>query len=236
MFGRFGYHYLIIAVILLLSFLTYFGGFVKLYTNILRAIIPISILLFLALWITLYRGIKSFLDIFKLYVVTYHTESFSIFDSELNNPNSILHEFTYGFSMLGGIERYWAFALNKLGFLYISQTDVVGGYLHNDFNIGIDKMGSPILLNAYGSIFFTMYRDGGILGVIFFALLFGFLFSYFSVANKNRDPYCFSILIGLIFILIYGIFQPTTLGPMLPALVIMMILHFMIRMYDRANL
>lgn len=235
MFGRFGYHYLIIAVILTLVFHTYFRGFAKLRSNLLKAIVPVLLLLVFTFWITLFRGAKSFSDIFNMYVVTYHTESFSIFDAELKNPNSILHEFSYGLSMLGGIERYWVLVLNKLGFLYLSQTDIVGGYLHRDFNIGTDKLGNPILLNAYGSILFTMYRDGGVLGVVFFAILFGFLFSYYSVAIKNRDPYRFSILLGLMFILTYGIFQPTTLGPMLPALVFLVILNFMIRMYNRVK-
>ncbi|MCW7471375.1 O-antigen polymerase [Leptospira kanakyensis] len=235
MFGRFGYHYLIIAVILVLVFLTYFNGFAKLRCNLLRASIPILLLLVLAFWITLYRGAKSFLDIFNMYVVTYHTESFSIFDKELKNFDSILHQFSFGLSMLGGIERYWVLLLNKLGFIYLSQTDIVGGYLHHDFNIGIDTFGRPILLNAYGSIFFTMYRDGGVFGVIFFATIFGFLYSYLSVSLKNRDPYRFSLLIGLMFILIYGIFQPTTLGPMLPALIFLVALNFIIRVYRRVR-
>ncbi|TGK78433.1 oligosaccharide repeat unit polymerase [Leptospira noumeaensis] len=235
MFGRFGYHYLLISVLLGLVFITYFNGFSKLRSNLLKASLPIFLLLFLTLWITFYRGSKSVLDIFDLFVVTYHTESFSIFDVELKNPSSILYQYSYGLSMLGGIERYWVLVLNKLGIGYLSQTDIVGGYLHQDFDIGVDRFGKPIQLNAYGSIFFTMYRDGGVFGVIFFAAIFGFLFSYFSVSLKNRDPYRFSLLIGLMFILIYGIFQPTTLGPMLPALFFLVVMKFFIQVYNRVR-
>ncbi|PJZ45494.1 O-antigen polymerase [Leptospira brenneri] len=233
MFGRFGYHYLIIAVILGLVFVTYFNGFAKLRSNLLKAFVPIFILLLLTFWITLYRGSRSFLDIINMYVVTYHTESFSIFDTELKNPGSILHQYSYGLSMLGGIERYWVLFLNKFGFMFVSQTDIVGGYLHRDFNIGIDRFSNPIFLNAFGSIFFTMFRDGGILGIVAFGIFFGMILAFYSDSLKQRDPYGFSILLGLIFLLIYGIFQPTTLGPMLPALLFLFLVNFIVKLYNK---
>ncbi|MCW7503756.1 O-antigen polymerase [Leptospira paudalimensis] len=221
MFGRFGYHYLILSLV----FYFFLSGKIRNLHEKRRVILStlafITILLFTVVKVTNNRGDSNFTKIFETYVITYHTESFIIFDTELKNPNSILHEYTYGLSTFGGVERYFIPIINQFGFKWLSQTDIVGGYLHQNFLVGYDEYLKPLLFNAYGSIFFTMYRDGGLIAVSIFGILFGLFFSFYSVSLKSKDPIDFAIFYGLLFILIYGVFQPTVLGPMLPALFIL---------------
>ncbi|TGL37121.1 O-antigen polymerase [Leptospira perdikensis] len=235
MFGRFGYHFLIVTLLFGLIFTAYFSGISKLTRHSLKLIAAFSFLVLFSLFITLNKGNEGMIEILKTFVVTYHTESFAIFDLELRNPNSILHNYTYGLSTIGGVERYWTLVLNKLSYPIVSQTDIVGAYLHQNFVIGQDSYGRPLLFNAFGSIFFTMYRDGGLVAIFGFGTIFGFLLSYYSISINTRDPYRFSMLLGLVYILIYGIFQPSTLGPMLPAFVFIFLLHLCSQIYSRVK-
>jgi len=233
MYGRFGYHYLIFS--LFLFFLFYRE---RKKVNEMKKIVIISFLFLFFLILVLYkitsdRDKLSLIDVFKTYFVTYHTESFVIFDTELKNPNSILHEYTYGLSTFGGVERYFIPLVNKFGYSLISQADLVGGYLHQNFLIGYDEYHKPLLFNAYGSIFFAMYRDGGLIAVSLFGILFGFFLSFYSVSLKSKDPIDFAIFYGLLFIFIYGVFQPTVLGPMLPALFILYLLKVFLKAYTK---
>ncbi|MCW7497048.1 oligosaccharide repeat unit polymerase [Leptospira levettii] len=234
MFGRFGYHYLIISLCLYFLFSKKFR---KVQSNFKYALVKVSALLFILLItvfaITKKRGDSGNLRFFETYLITYHTESFTIFDIELKNPNSILHEYTYGLSTLGGIERYFIPLINIFGYRFISQADQVGGYLHQNFLIGYDEYNNPLLFNAYGSIFFTMYRDGGLIAVSVFGILLGFFFSIYSGSLKTKDPIDFAIFYGLLFLILYGIFQPTVLGPMLPALFILYILKQVLKAYTK---
>lgn len=233
MFGRFGYHYLILSLV----FYFFLSGRIKNFREkkrvILLALTFVTILLFTVVKVTNNRGDSNLTKILKTYVITYHTESFVIFDTELKNPNSILHDYTYGLSTFGGVERYFIPLVNKFGYSLISQADLVGGYLHQNFLIGYDEYHKPLLFNAYGSIFFAMYRDGGLIAVSLFGILFGFFLSFYSVSLKSKDPIDFAIFYGLLFIFIYGIFQPTVLGPMLPALFILYLLKVFLKTYTK---
>lgn len=233
MFGRFGYHYLILSLLFYFLLSGRIGNFQKKKKVILSTLVLITILLFTVVKVTNNRGDSNLIKIFKTYVITYHTESFIIFDTELKNPNSILHEYTYGLSTFGGVERYLIPIINQLGFKLVSQTDIVGGYLHQNFLIGYDEHLKPLLFNAYGSNFFTMYRDGGLIAVSIFGILFGLFFSFYSESLKSKDPIDFAIFYGFLFILIYGVFQPTVLGPMLPALFILYLLKLILKAYTK---
>ncbi|MCW7462941.1 O-antigen polymerase [Leptospira limi] len=233
MFGRFGYHYLIISILLYFIFTNKNKYKEEKFRVYLFSIVLFLILIFASLKITNNRGDSNIIKILKTYIVTYHTESFTIFDIELKNPNSILHEYTYGLSTLGGIERYFIPLINIFGYRFISQADQVGGYLHQNFLIGYDEYNNPLLFNAYGSIFFTMYRDGGLIAVSVFGILLGFFFSIYSGSLKTKDPIDFAIFYGLLFLILYGIFQPTVLGPMLPALFILYILKQVLKAYTK---
>jgi hypothetical protein len=62
----------------------------------------------------------------------------------MNNPNSILFDKTLGSSFLGGFLNLPRYIFNHiLGITWIGDTDIIGGYLHQNFRVGIDEKGNP---------------------------------------------------------------------------------------------
>lgn len=232
MYGRFGFHYIIFGAIFYISI--YFS-INKGKKSPLRSAIYFSsiafVLVAIVYGITYMKYKTNLWEFTKLFVITYHTESFKIFDVEQNNPNSILHQYTYGLATFGGIERYVLLILNKFGFGIEPQSNLIGGYLHQNFLIGRTETGDPLSLNAFGSIFFTFYKDGGYFAILIYAILTGMLIVNLSKSMILRDPYRFSLLIGVTYLFVYGIFQPVTTGPMLPAVFSIFFANQIIRFY-----
>jgi len=216
--GRFGMHYVIFTIILIFL-LSYTFNLIQLNKKKLSIILLIILSILVSMFSI--RSGKDITHSFDHYVIGYHTSSLVILDQELNNPNSIIHDKTLGSSFWTGIfnsVRY-LFA-NILGIPWVGEGDVMGGYLHPSRLVGFDKNNIPLYNNAFGTIFFSMYRDGGFLGIILYGIFFGYILGITSksLPNKKSDQILFHI--SLIYILVYGIFQPFTSGPILQAIVI----------------
>ncbi|MDO8254149.1 hypothetical protein [Shewanella algae] len=110
-------------------------------------------------------GAFDLISVFAYYPVSYFTLSFTLFDINLNDSGSLLHDYTYGESTLGYISLYVSLVLKTFlgeGFNYISASSENVQYNSVCLNVGAD---SYRCMNAFGSILFSFYRDFGVLGV-----------------------------------------------------------------------
>ncbi|PJZ58171.1 O-antigen polymerase [Leptospira barantonii] len=220
MLGRFGFYYILIIMILILL-IKLFRNWRELFQSITFGKIAIIVGIFVL--ITLVGMMRDSSRKYNLkeavdsYVIDYHTESFSMFDHELKDQNSMLHERTYGRASLGGLERGFSFMLGlfRLPFQIQVQSDLIGGYLHKNRLLGYTADGRPKEYNAFGSVLFSLYKDGGIFFSVLMGIVFGFFVALSSKAIISLNPYRLSILSCLLFIGIFGIFQPVLGGPIL---------------------
>lgn len=223
--GRFGIHYCITAILTL--------GFMEVAQsksrpiNFKKYLFPVLFLCLLFFLIFYIRRWGSLENSIKHYLVGYHTCSFSILEVELNNPDSLIFKPTFGKSFWGGIlnlpryiSNYW------LGIPWTGEVDIIGGYLHQNFLVGYSNdTGAPLYNNAFGSMFYSMYRDGRLPGIFMYGVFFGYIMGVCSRALVSKNAVHLTILIGFYFILIYGIFQPVTSGAILPGLVLAILFH-----------
>jgi oligosaccharide repeat unit polymerase len=222
--GRFALHFILTIIFIVLVFeLLNSQTIVKFFKKIRNYFFVVLLVFMITIFLTFIREsitIQSFYSSLKLYILIYHSESFTILDREILNQNSIIHDLTYGKSFFGGILKYPIYFLNFFGFNIISEESKIGSYLHKSIFIGYFQDHSQIYLNAFGSIFFNMYRDGREYFIFGCGILYGYLVSFFSLAFQSRNPFKISILVALIFIGIYGIFQPYIDGAILPSMVL----------------
>ncbi|PJZ29754.1 O-antigen polymerase [Leptospira kmetyi] len=220
MLGRFGFYYILIVMILILI-IKVFRNRKQFFQSItwgkVVAVAGIFVLIVLVGAMRNSSRKVDFKEIVDSYVIDYHTESFVMFDHELKDKSSMLHERTYGRSSLGGLERGFSFMLGlfRIPFQIQVQSDLIGGYLHKNRLLGYTSDGKPKEYNAFGSVLFSLYKDGGATFTIIMGIIFGFCMALFSKAMISLNPYQLSILSCLLFIGIFGIFQPVLGGPIL---------------------
>ncbi|EQA36548.1 oligosaccharide repeat unit polymerase [Leptospira inadai serovar Lyme str. 10] len=221
MFGRFGFHYIVMIGIIVISIKLTHDWKNTLSGFSWRTIIVLLLILlpvFLVGYLRENKASLAYERLLKLFVIDYHTMSFSMFDVELQNPLSIVHQTTYGRSSFAGLERPIAFISKFFGIRIEPQADVIGSYLHEYKTIGQGANGNAIKYNAFGSLMFSLYRDGGPFFIGLMGILFGFFVSKTSISIERKNTYGVSILMSLFFIGIYGIFQPVLNGPILLAI------------------
>ena len=178
----------------------------------LRSLPLLAILVTLIIYTTFNRAAESsgVREIFDDFVIGYHTAGFTLFDIHLNDASLMLGDAnTYGRVSLGTIE--WASGIflrrfdPNVGNLSIAAAEDLGQFVL----AGYDSSGKPILLNAFGTILYSVYMDGGIPLTLFLSSAYGFLLlKYTSHSLKKREVYSLSILLFLVYTGIFGIFQP----------------------------
>lgn len=219
--GRFGFHYCILTIFTLVIIKILIKR-INLNKRLFISTIS-SLILFILLILVIRPGnsIQYFID---TYLIGYHTLSFSLLDYELNNPKSIIFDRTLGSSFWTGILNIPSYIATRLGFGWIHEGDIIGTYLHENKLLGFNSNGVPFYHNAFGTIFFSMYRDGGLLACLIYGLFFGYLFRLTSKGLRNLNLNYLLVSLTLYYILIYGIFQPFTMGPILPAFILSFLL------------
>jgi oligosaccharide repeat unit polymerase len=235
MAGRFGYHYIAMSFVIIFIYRVNKKGIFKILISHYYLFLIGFLLLILTFKIGEFRGNLGISTFINTFIIDYHTESFSILDSEIKNMNSIIHHTTYGLSLFAGIEKYFVRIFNFLGFDFISQANQIGAYLHSYRIVGETNLGDPIYYNAFGSIFFSIYRDGGYLYSAIIGFIYGLLIRIYSQSIMSFNVYHLSILIALLYIGIYGIFQPVTSGAMLPAIFLIPISYYFFSFFKNKN-
>ncbi|RHX91215.1 oligosaccharide repeat unit polymerase [Leptospira yasudae] len=211
--GRFGFYYILIILVLILV-IVIFRNPKAIFGSVAVKATLVSILLIVLFVFTLgyMRSAKrtfNFSEFVNVYIIDYHTESFSMFDHELKEESSTLHQRTYGRTSLGGIERMVTFALNRVFKTSIpAESNLLGENLHKSRLLGYTFDGKEKYYNAFGSVLFNLYKDGGIVFIIFMGILFGYLVSKYSASFISLNAYSLSMLAALFFIGIFGIFKP----------------------------
>lgn len=216
--GRFGIHYVIMFG--LYTVVAAACANRNVYIQFMRFGIPIFLLLFLSILIissVRLPGTKRTLAEVKnttlRQLIDYHTVSFAILDHDIHTKDSMLHNPSYGRSSLGPLDRLFMRILSLVGIHKTAQSDWNGAALHENRLIGRDERGNPIHYNAFGSIFYSLFRDGGLAMCLLSSILFGFLLARFSVGLDFKNLYGLTLLASLFFIGIYGIFQPVLESP-----------------------
>ncbi|AYV57235.1 oligosaccharide repeat unit polymerase [Leptospira kmetyi] len=211
--GRFGFYYVLIAL-MLVAIVKIFRKQIQKFKSIsifqVTSVAAIVIGIFL---IGIFRNSNrqwDFREFVNTYVIDYHTESFSMFDYELRDDKSLLHVRTYGRSSLGTLESSFSvfLALFRIPLHIQVQSDLIGGYLSKNRILGYTRDGKLKEYNAFASVLFSLYKDGGIVFVILMGLCFGYFMGLFSRSLISLNPYYISLLGTLLFIGIFGIFKP----------------------------
>jgi oligosaccharide repeat unit polymerase len=134
--------------------------------------------LFLAPTMSMLRGDEEKVDIKSfLYsqVVNYHTVGYVIFDLELQKSNSRLNSnITFGRASLGGIERLIVLFIRRFDKSIDSISGQNGEYLNEFRLLGKNMYGEELYYNAFATLFFTFYLDGGLVFVFVGFLIFAF--------------------------------------------------------------
>ena len=163
-------------------------------TGVLVALV-VLVLLVATLGITLIRGGHSFDLIRHLFIYLGAPIRFFEYNVDLVNAQGIdnyfgsssLYGFFYPFFFILRIftGSYPAFLTQMRAVAVTNLQDVV-------------TMGSGIRINAFATLFFQPYLDGGLIGVVVFLFGFGFLSGYaYRSAIKNRNLY------GLMFYMMF---------------------------------
>ena len=199
MLGRFNM-YLVLVVVLIALLLR--------KTKLKNIFIIFIIFMTPMLMIGATRGFDNIGDQVKIFIIDYHTLGFSLFDDELNSPESSLnYNDKFGFSSLGIIENSSFIISRKLGL-----TERLGSVADVDLNTfrnlsGVESV--PKFYNAFGTIVYSMYYDGGLIFVIFICFIFGYFLNKHTNLAFNRSLVKYGSLVFLyLYLGIFGIFQP----------------------------
>ncbi len=110
----------------------------------------------------------------KNQIVNYHTVGFVILDQELSDPQSRLnHNTTFGMATLGGIERLVVLVIRRFDKSIDSVSGENGEYLAEFRVLGRNDEGQDLNYNAFATIFYTFFWDGGHLFVVIGMTAFG---------------------------------------------------------------
>lgn len=184
----------------------------KIISKIKKIIITLMILLSLLFAVGAMRGVNDVRQQVLLFVVDYHTLGFSLFDNELQLPESYLNsQSNYNLSSSGIIQESFFILIRRLGLT--QQRGSIGDIdLSAPRDLSSDES-SPKFYNAFGTIVYSLYGDGGIFFVIFMSLIYGYLFSKHISFAFNKSSVKHGALVFLyLYLGIFGIFQPLLLG------------------------
>jgi len=179
MLGRFNLYYII--VMFSVAYLIKSNiNFKSLFNTKSAAIL--AIVLFVIYLISLMRNTSQSLEsIFGQLIVNYHTYSFTIYSNELQNPDSLLNQAaTYGRASLGFIDTFITMVLRRFDLDLVPISTRIGTDLNLFQSVGFDAENNVIMANAFGSILYSIYLDGGFIFIIIFGVFFGFLITKLS--------------------------------------------------------
>ena len=219
---------LIIGIILLFSqsiiFFGRFGIYVVTFFLIISSIIAsnlsnsninrkyiftISVSLILIFYISYLRtDVSSIINT----IVNQHTLGFALFDNEYRNSRSLLNTHTsYGLAILNDLFYWINLLLRRIDPSLITPAQLIGVKMHSFQQVGVEiGTGLPILANAYTTIMYPIYLDGGLIMVILFSIVFGYFFAKHELkSQRNKSVYYTAVVIVFFYIYFNGLFMPS---------------------------
>lgn len=158
-----------------------------------KAVLPIIVLGLCLVSAAFVRYGGASWGVFEHYFVNYNLIGFHFFDAKFNDSNSVLHELSYGRSLLGAIDQYADLLFRPLGSEYLSASlqNVTDNMQQIDIGESEEK-----LVNAFGTMAFTSYRDFGWLGIVFVPFIYGYslIFCYSKCAYSWRHRALYVLL------------------------------------------
>jgi len=216
MAGRFEFYIIVLVILTGIIYDNYFS-LLSIFKSfeIYKFGIFIGVLVVLTIWISLQRGgtDTGLGEIANRYLIRYHTLGFTIFDLHLNDASSLLNQYdTFGRASLGHVERAIVFFLKRIDSSVVSIPHQVAIYLDERNLVGYDYLGKPIYANAFGTILYSIYLDGKVPLIIFASAVYGFCLPNLTLTSLLKsNPFTLAILFSLVYLGIFGIFQPLLL-------------------------
>jgi hypothetical protein len=114
------------------------------------------------------------------YVINYHLIGFTFYDHQYIDSKSILHAHSFGRSSLGFLEQVLENLLKPFSIGFQAASSENAEFVNAAIDIGArDSM----MVNAFGTIIFTLYRDFNLVGI----LLGGFLYGAIATYARSRS-------------------------------------------------
>ena len=142
-------------------------------------------------------------------IVNYHTVGFVMFDSERQDPQSLLNsKMTYGRGVLGALDTLMSACLHGLDkSLPQAVTREIATTLHTFQVLGQDR-GMSVLMNAFGTVLYPIYLDGRELMVLVAPWFYGYwLTLLYQRWIQNEDIHSLMLVLLLFYVGIFSIFQ-----------------------------
>lgn len=205
--GRFGF-YIVFQCLLLLIF----EGERSLFKQ--KSLILIFFAFILA--VTYYRSAadENLLElVYRVYILTYHTLFIGILNHDYVNNTITNGYYTIGMSTVFSILDPIVIVFKSVGLIeYVPESGVLGKDLDYTRYLGVYDNGEYIYGNAFGSIIYGMYRDFGLFGPPFFAIILGMTLRNPAKINQFAIP--------VNYLLFFGIFQQILSFPFFMSLII----------------
>ena len=201
-------------LILLMSIIIYFYrtglNFYKLFNW--KFFVIGSALLSIILFIGHIRDNNEFdiVHVLYKYLIEYHTCGIIIFNQDFSSEHTFLSDTTtYGRVLFSSIEYLLSFIINGIGLHIDPMADILGTTLDEARVLGYNEYGFPLIYNAFGTVFYATYLDGGIILSGIFALLYGFFMVKLTVINNlSKSVYSISVALSMSFLGFFGLFMP----------------------------
>ncbi|QTE92137.1 O-antigen polymerase [Shewanella algae] len=171
----------------------------------IKSSIPLLVLALLVVAAAFNRfGSNDLGGVFSHYFVSYHTIGFALFDFYYQKTESLLHEHSFGLSLLGSFDFIFSYIVNFFGDEYVASS--TQNVINNSVPVNLGKQGSVNYGNAFGTYLFTFYRDFNFVGVVLYSFLYG---SALGVTNKKAgkgDRFSYSLFLYFISMGTIGIY------------------------------
>lgn len=224
MFGRLNIYYMLLMYFFSAFLTSKYKSILIFVLNKIKfrnaALVVIFLLFFLVL--TIVRSVDNS-DVIKSSIVSfleYNVVGFRIFDVNLWNAKSLIHIHTYGRSFLGQIDSVFSIIYRLLiDNTFLPANSENAKLLDTVIDIGQKDVKEA---NAFGTIFFTLFRDFGYFGIIFCPFILGFIINRFDLKFKaTNNPRYF--VFGLLFIYgtVFSVYQSVFEGVFWPMFLIL---------------
>jgi len=150
------------------------------------------------------------------YIVQYHTGGFTIFDQELQDPDSRLNtHLTLGRSTLGTVEKASVLLFfRRVGGDVRSAVNDTGSYFKEFRKIGYGSGPPGIYMNAYNTALYSIYLDGREVAVIGLSMVFGyFLMGHYLAWRRQERAHSMMVATLLTALGLLGLFNSPLEGP-----------------------
>lgn len=111
----------------------------------------------------------------QYYVINYHLVGFTFYDHQFLDPSSILHAHSFGRSSLGFLEQVLENLLKPFSIGFQAASSENAEFVDAAIDIGARE---SRMVNAFGTIIFTLYRDFNFVGILLGGFLYGAVVTY----------------------------------------------------------